>query len=180
MSAASENQEKLRLRMLVAADEVAFRSAVRAFKASDPDWDFAFDFDDGCDFAQYVRRLQAWARGEELPASFVPNTYLVATLGTDIIGRISIRHRLNDFLSRVGGHIGYGVVSAHRRKGHGTEILRQGLIVARARDLRRALLTCDDGNEASAKIIEVNGGVLESIDATPDLPKPKRRYWIEL
>jgi len=39
------------------------------------------------------------------------------------------------------------------------------------------LLTCDDGNDASAAVIERAGGVLEDIRLTPD-GIGTRRYWI--
>ncbi len=62
-----------------------------------------------------------------------------------------------------------------RRRGYATEILRQSLIVARAFGVDAALLTCDDGNVASATVIERCGGVRD-----PDRPgePPFRRYWI--
>jgi len=41
----------------------------------------------------------------------------------------------------------------------------------------RVLLTCDDGNEASASIIVRAAGVLEEIRVAPD-GIGKRRYWI--
>jgi len=172
--------ELLTLRAPARDDEAGFRSAVQAFRAAEPDWDFAFLFDADRDFSDYVHRVDAWSRGEGLPAGFVPQTYLIALVGTEVVGRISIRHRLNDFLERVGGHIGYGVVPGHRCKGYGCAILRQGLHVARDLGLDRVLLTCDDDNEGSRKIIEANGGVLESVLEAPDLRRSKRRYWITL
>lgn len=166
--------------MLTLADEERFRAAVEAFKRSDPDWDFAFFFDDATDFADYVGRLRAWTRGERMPEPFVPNSYLVAVVGSEIVGRISIRHRLNDFLMRVGGHIGYGVVPGHRRKGYGNEMLRQGLLLAGALGLERVLLTCDDDNQGSWKIIEANGGQREAELEASEAGVLKRRYWIDL
>ena len=61
-----------------------------------------------------------------------------------------------------GGHIGYAVRPAHRRRGYATEILRQSLIVARAVGVDGVLVTCDDDNVGSAAVIERCGGVLES------------------
>ena len=46
--------------------------------------------------------------------------------------------------------------------------------------IRRILVTCDDDNIRSISTIERNGGVLENIVSGSDLPKPKRRYWIEV
>lgn len=56
-------------------------------------------------------------------------------------------------------------------------MLRQALLVARSAGVSRVLLTCDDGNEVSASIIERAGGVLEDIRVAPD-GIGKRRYWI--
>ena len=72
---------------------------------------------------------------------------------------------LNDWLRLEGGHIGYGVLPGHRRRGYATEILRQSLVVARAHGVDRVLVTCDDDNAGSAAVIEANGGVLD-----PELP----------
>ena len=85
----------------------------------------------------------------------------------------------NDFLLRLGGHIGYAVVPEFRRQGYATAMLRQSVDIARHRfGLTRVLLTCDDDNVGSIRTIEKNGGVLENVIAGPDLLKPKRRYWI--
>jgi predicted acetyltransferase len=51
---------------------------------------------------------------------------------------------------------------------------------ARAVNITRALVTCDDTNIASAKIIEANGGVLENIILMAGYPVPVRRYWIDM
>ena len=65
----------------------------------------------------------------------------------------------------------------HRRRGYGTEILGQSLVVARAAGVDRVLVTCDDDNVGSAAVIERCGGVLESvIDGSDGVAK--RRYWI--
>jgi len=96
-----------------------------------------------------------------------------------IVGRAAIRHELNDFLLRVGGHIGYAVVPEFRRRGYATTILRRSLEIARQRlGISPVLVTCDDDNVGSIRTIEKNGGVLENIVTGPDLEKPKRRYWI--
>ena len=72
------------------------------------------------------------------------------------------------------------MVPDFRRRGYATEILRQSLDIARDRfGLTRVLLTCDDDNVGSIRTIEKNGGVLENVVYGADVPKPKRRYWIE-
>ena len=47
-----------------------------------------------------------------------------------------------------------------RGKGYGTQMLRFALEKARALGIERALVTCDDNNIASARVIENNGGKL--------------------
>jgi len=103
---------------------------------------------------------------------------LAAVVSGEVVGRLSVRHTLNDFLAREGGHLGFAVRPQHRRHGYATEILRQGLIVARSLGVDRALVTCDEDNIGSTTVIERCGGVFDSIRVT-DAGKPIRRYWID-
>ena len=131
-------------------------------------------------FARYLQILEQRARGEEVPPGHVPSTFLFAFQGSKIVGRVSIRHELNEFLLRIGGHIGYTVVPEFRRRGYATEMLQQSVAIARQRfGLTRVLVTCDDDNVGSIRTIEKNGGVLENVVTGPDLDTPKRRYWID-
>src|SRR5262245_15516667 len=107
------------------------------FARTDPEWDFAFDFEEASPFVEYVTRLHRQAQGLDLPDGWVPHTFLVACFGDRIVGRLSLRHELDDFLHDYGGHIGFGVVASARRKGYGREILRQALPRARALGLHR-------------------------------------------
>ena len=111
---------------------------------------------------------------EETVASpgFVTATMRWAVEDDQWLGRVSVRHDLNDHLLNKGGHIGYGVRPSARRRGIATQLMRAGLDVLRGRGVEQALVTCDDGNLGSATIIERAGGVLEDVrDGT-------RRYWV--
>jgi predicted acetyltransferase len=88
------------------------------------------------------------------------------------IGRMSIRHDLNDWLREAGGHIGYDVRRSRRRQGHATAMLAAALRIAHDLGIEQALLTCDVDNVASRRVIERNGGVLE------DERHGKLRYWV--
>src|SRR5258708_12851408 len=68
-------------------------------------------------FSRYLEVLAEQERGVNLSPNHVPSTFLFAYTATRIIGRVSIRHSLNAFLERVGGHIGYVVVPEFRRRG---------------------------------------------------------------
>ncbi len=128
-------------------------------------------------WSAYLRLLEEQRAGTKLPEGLVPATFLVADVGGEIVGRASIWHELNAFLAREGGHVGYCVLRDHRRRGHATEILRQSLVVARAVGLDNVLVTCDDDNVASRKVIERCGGRLDSV-VQGESGAPLRRYWI--
>lgn len=126
-------------------------------------------------FDEYVAALRARAI-DPLPG-YVPQTdYWLIAEGV-YAGRISIRHRLNDMLRRFGGHIGYEIRPSMRRKGYGTLQCKLGLERAWAMGLKRVLITCDDDNIGSIRIIEANGGVLQDkIDNRRSALT--RRYWV--
>ncbi|GAA0793816.1 GNAT family N-acetyltransferase [Spirilliplanes yamanashiensis] len=95
-----------------------------------------------------------------------------------LLGAISLRYSLNDFLLDAGGHIGYGVRPSARGRGVATWALGAVLAAARGRGLGRVLVTCDETNPASARVIERHGGVLEDVRDT--VLGRTRRYWITL
>ncbi|WP_205718186.1 GNAT family N-acetyltransferase [Actinomadura soli] len=90
------------------------------------------------------------------------------------LGTLIVRHRLTPELAEVGGHIGYHVVPARRRRGHATRMLTAGLAECRGLGLDRVLLTCAVGNEPSRRVIVANGGVHDGRAHGED------RYWITL
>jgi len=95
-----------------------------------------------------------------------------------LVGIINIRHALNDYLLNFGGHIGYSVRKDERRKGYAKEMLKMELQECRKFGMKKALLTCDAENIASAKTIKYWGGILEN-EVTED-GELIQRYWIEL
>ena len=106
------------------------------------------------------------------PPGAVPATTLWWVTDDDFLGRVHLRHRLTPALLEVGGHVGYRVVPAHRRRGHATAMLAETLPWAADLGLDEVLVTCDHDNVASRRVIEANGGVLE------DRRGVKLRYWV--
>ncbi len=130
------------------------------------------------DFAAFVAKKLADANRRT--ETFVPKTHLWAIAEEQFVGRISIHHELNDALRIEGGHIGYDTVPSVRGRGVATEMLRQALPVARGLGLREVLVTCDDTNAASIRVIEKNGGSLRETKAPAPSRPLKRYYWITL
>lgn len=171
-------EARLQLRPLRPEDERSFLAAVEDFARDDPDFDFALGFKLAAGFADYVRKNELWSRGLELPPNYVPANFLVGVVDGEVVGRVSVRHRLNHFLSRIGGHVGYGVRPGHRRKGYATGMLRQTLPLCARLGLSQVLITCDVDNVGSRKVIEKCGGVLESVTNDPELDVQKCRFWV--
>jgi predicted acetyltransferase len=112
-------------------------------------------------------------------ATRVPFAHLWMVAGGEFIGRVCIRYRLDEALRRWGGHMGYEVRPSWRRRGFGHRALALGLAHAREHGLRSLLLTCDEENRASVRIIERAGGVLEDVIPRPFTPgRRARRYWM--
>jgi predicted acetyltransferase len=124
-------------------------------------------------FAAYAAALRADSiESTPRPEGWVPATTLWYVDGASYIGRIAIRHRLTPSLLEVGGHMGYDVRPSQRRRGHATRMLRAALPVAASLGIESALVTCDDDNIGSRRVIEANGGQLE------DQRGNKLRFWV--
>jgi predicted acetyltransferase len=165
----------LRLRPLTASDESAFLAGDRLMRVEG--FAFALGYEVGTAWDEYLRRLESKRLGQGLDPDEVPSTLLVADVAGEIVGRVSVRHHLNAFLAHQGGHIGFGVLPGHRRRGYASRILVGGLDVARALGIDRVLVTCDDDNIGSATVIERGGGVLDStVESSHGVAV--RRYWI--
>lgn len=129
--------------------------------------------DEDYGFDRYVAELRAASLpSTPRPPNRVPSTTLWWVEGEQYLGRIAIRHGLTDWLLEYGGHIGYDVRPTARRRGHATAMLRAALPVAHDLGIDPALITCDDTNVGSRRVIETCGGRLE------DQRGAKLRFWI--
>ncbi len=166
---------ELRLRPLCAQDEESALAAQAELR--EDGFTFLLDFDTGISWEQYVRRWDGYRRGDALAEGYVRSAFLAADVGGELVGRASVRFSLNDFLRHEGGHIGYAIRPAYRRRGYARALLGQALVVARAEGVGDVLVTCNDDNEASARVIQSHAGELEDVVVASD-GRLVRRYWI--
>lgn len=127
-------------------------------------------------FDEYVETLHE--REHTAPSHFVRGRAYWALADNEIVGRIGLRFELNDFLSNYGGHIGYIVRPSARRRGVASAMLAQVLATPKAQHIGRLLLTCDEDNTASERVIRKNGGVYESMVYPVGRRLGKKRFWI--
>lgn len=167
------------LRKLTPADEAAFLEGVKLWEGHSLAW-YTFDWKPGRTYSEMLKKLDDDSKGVNLPPHHVPSTMLYGFIGDVIIGRLHIRHELNDALLRRGGNIGYAVAPAFRGRRFATEMMQQGLAYCRLLGMKRALVTCSDSNIPSWKIIEHFGGQLENTIYDEEDKESVRRYWIDL
>jgi len=159
----------------------SFLEAQKEFKRGDRQEDELKKLDDN--LQAYIKLLKNQEKGKDLPDGYVPASVYWLVDGNKFIGRVSIRHKLTELLRKQGGHIGYVIRPSERRKGYGIKILALALKKAKHLGFKKVLITCNEDNIGSKKIIEKNGGIFENkmrADLGDDYGKIKLRYWINI
>jgi predicted acetyltransferase len=110
------------------------------------------------DFANYVKLCDDLREGKGPLADLVPADTLWIEEDGRVVGTVSARYGLTDALRRRGGHIGYSVRPSARNRGIATQATRLALELLRRHGITEALITCDETNAASARVIEKCGG----------------------
>lgn len=134
---------------------------------------------------EWFSRTKDWYEKKETgqipdqPISF----HFWAVDGERFIGEFQLRTQLTPEVLNGIGSIGYAVRVSEQGKGYGTEILRQGLQIAKQHNMRKVILNINEENDVSAHICEKLGGVLadriQSYNAAEG-HHIMRRYWIYL
>jgi predicted acetyltransferase len=164
----------MQLRPLSSEDEA--QALQGHFELAAENWEFLLGYEHGMSWDDYLQILGDEATGTNLKEGRVPATFLIAEHEGNLVGRSSIRHELNAYLLNIGGHIGYGVRPQYRKRGFATEMLKQSLTYIHGLGVTDVLVTCDDDNLGSIRVIESQGGVLENSVMFEGLFR--RRYWI--
>ncbi len=155
----------MQLRRPELSDKEAVIEMMKEFEASQSAHDGGFWSVDNFDYEKWLEDNRLSEMGINI-VSFSDNGRA--------LGFLHLRLRLNDNLLKQGGHIGYSIRLSERRKGYAKEQLRLGLLEAKKKNIKKALVTCHDDNPGSRKVILANGGVLEDVQDSVE------RYWISL
>ena len=128
----------------------------------------------------WLEELKKRSCEDTVPKGLVPSSTYLAVREKDnyIVGMIDIRHYLNEYLTQVGGHIGYGVRKTERNKGYAKQMLKLALEKCKELKIKKVLITCDEDNIASEKVILSANAKLEDI-RNVDVEN-KKRFWIDL
>ena len=115
-------------------------------------------------YPKWLKEKADTANGINMPEGYVPCTTYWVMLNDKIIGLANIKHYLNDYLRKKGGHIGLSLAKEYRGKGYGYKVTL--LLIDKARKefgIDDILLTNEPDNIASRKLCEKLGAELTDI-----------------
>ena len=165
----------MELRRPTLADKESILNMMAEFEETQSAHDGGFWDAEAFVYEDWLESNRDMEMGLGIPDGWVPAVQLVAfARDGQALGFLNLRLRLSDYLREKGGHIGYSIRPSERGKGYAKESLRQGLKVAKGKNIKQALVTCSTENLASRAVILANGGQLE------DVRNGTERYWIEV
>ena len=131
------------------------------------------------DFDKWLIGMNNRRTGKNLPDGYVKENFYLCYENGEMIGVFSLKFELTDYLFNYGGHIGYAVRRSRRNRGLATEMLKQGLKIAKQLKIDPVLCVCDNDNYPSEKVIIKNGGVFENEIFDSEENVTVKRYWIK-
>ena len=124
-------------------------------------------------YPKWLKEKADTAKGINMPEGYIPCTTYWVMLDDKIVGLANIKHYLNDYLRKKGGHLGLSLAKEYRGKGIGYKATK--LLIEKARNdfgIEDILLTNEPENTASRKLCEKLGAELTDIDE-------HCHYWIK-
>jgi len=165
----------MELRRPTLADKETVLNMMAEFEETQSAHDGGFWDAENFDYEEWLETNLDKEMGIGLPENRVPSIqFVLFDESGHALGFLNLRLRLNEGLLNYAGHIGYSIRPSERGKGYAKEALRQGLQVARSKNIKRVLVTCDCDNAASRAVILANAGALEGVRGG------KERYWIDV
>lgn len=165
----------MKLRRPTLTDKETVLDMMVEFEKSQSAHDGGFWDAENFDYEEWLETNLNKEMGINLPENRVPSIqFVLFDEPGNALGFLNLRLRLNEGLLNYAGNIGYSIRPSERGKGYAKEALRQGLQIAKEKNIHRALVTCSTENPTSRAVILANGGQLE------DVRNGTERYWIEL
>ena len=165
----------MELRRPTLADKEAILEMMAEFEQTQSAHDGGFWDTENFVYEEWLETNMQKEMGINLPENRVPSIqFVLFDESGHALGFLNLRLRLNEGLLNHAGHIGYSIRPSERGKGYAKEALRQGLQVAKEKNIKKALVTCSTENPASRAVIVANSGVFENVRNGVE------RYWIDL
>ena len=155
------------------ADVLAF------YEAFEENGQVCIGFQNHGDYDVWIQGMRNRKTGKNLPEGYVRENFYLCYDGEELVGVFSLKFELTEFLRNFGGHVGYAVKPSRRNRGFATQMLKQGLEIAKDFGFDRLLAVCDDDNYASEAVILKNGGLLEDVRFDEAESVFVKRYWIK-
>lgn len=131
-------------------------------------------------FEEMLRRLNYRRIGKRIAKRDVPSTVYWIVDNDRVVGTIDLRHKLNkDYFERL-GHVAYYIRPEERNRGYATKALSLAIKKYYNKYTKKILITCFSDNNASSRVIEKNGGILEKKVIDEVTKKEISRYIIEV
>ena len=183
-------EEKKMDELRLTAPAAEYADDIRSFRQEVLECDTGEDLFAGClslddcasaeEWIELCRLRKAEDTCEQTGVQVPSDTYLAVRIRDNrVVGVIDLRHHIDHpILGTWGGHCGYTVRPSERGKGYAKQMLQLNLQNAEDLGIERFLVTCNEQNAASERVILANGGVYENtlcVDGSNI-----RRYWITL
>lgn len=166
----------MRLEKINLTHEKMIEQIKKEYDLLNEDYNGAFFIKEIENYETLIKNLDNYSNGIMDNPDYVPYTCYVLIDNDEIVAVGSLRHYLNEYLEKFGGHIGYNVVPSKRLKGYGEKMLKLILEEAKKMKITNIIITCSDTNIGSKKVIEKNEGKL--IDKVENGDKITCRYFI--